>query len=145
MLNRDLRVPIPKSDVLCEHSLTSIRLWTFKDGGSYKARFLALESTLLTYSKENYSSSKSAKVVLSKSIFYVKNRQNFKKKSFKNINLGDHFFCKKHFFWPPIFEPLYFLKSCPICPIFDELVLSIFSKYIGFFWVYWFLAKNLAF
>ena len=40
----------------------------------------------------NYGSSKSAEIVLSKSIFYVKNRQNFfKKKSFKNINLGDHF------------------------------------------------------
>ena len=41
-----------------------------------------------------------------------------------------------------IFEPLYFLKSCPI---FDELVLPIFSKYNGLLWVYWFLAKNLAF
>ena len=32
-----------------------------------------------------------------------------KKKSFKNINLGDNFL-KKHFFLTPIFEPLYFLK-----------------------------------
>ena len=40
----------------------------------------------------SYGSSKSAKIVLSKSMFYVKNRQIFfKKKSFKNINLGDHF------------------------------------------------------
>ena len=39
-----------------------------------------------------------------------------KKKSFKNINLGDNF-KKKLFFLTPIFEPLYFLKSCPI---FDE-------------------------
>ena len=36
--------------------------------------------------------------------------------SFKNINLGDHFLLK-HYFLASIFEPLYFLKSCPI---FDE-------------------------
>jgi hypothetical protein len=52
-----------------------------------------------------------------------------KKKSFKNINLGDHFF-KKLFFLTPIFEPLYFLKSCPI---FAEPVLAVFSKYNDFF------------
>ena len=42
----------------------------------------------------NYGSSKSAEIVLSKSIFYVKNGQNFfyvNKNSFKNINLGDDF------------------------------------------------------
>ena len=47
-----------------------------------------------------------------------------KKKKFKNINLGDHFL-KKLFFLTPIFEPLYFLESCPI---FDELVLPVFLK-----------------
>ena len=31
-----------------------------------------------------------------------------KKKTFKNINLADYFFLSS------IFEPLYFLKSCPI-------------------------------
>ena len=48
----------------------------------------------------NYGLSRSAKIVLSKSIFYVKNRQNFFKKkiSFKNINLGDHFLQKTFFF-----------------------------------------------
>ena len=45
---------------------------------------------------------------------------------FKNINLGDHFFI--YCFLTSIFEPLYFLKSCPI---FDELALHIFSKYNG--------------
>ena len=46
----------------------------------------------------NYGSSKSAKIVLSKSIFDVKNQQNFFKKiSFKNINLGDHFLVKTFF------------------------------------------------
>ena len=62
-----------------------------------KCKIFAQESTC---SKEffynnptmNYGSSKSAKIVLSKSIFYVKNRWNLKKKKiFKNINLGDYF------------------------------------------------------
>ena len=64
-----------------------------------------------------------------------------KKKLFKIINLGDHFL-KKLFFLTSIFEALYFLK---LGPIFDELALPVFSKYNGFLWVYWFLAKNLAF
>ena len=51
-----------------------------------------------------------------------------KKKSFKNIHLGDHFL-KKHFFQTSIFEPLYFLKACPI---FDELLSDKFIKYRGF-------------
>ena len=62
----------------------------------------------------SYGSSNSAKIVLSKSIFYVKNWMNFfKKSSFKNSNLGDHFLYKT-FFVTSFFEPLYFLKSCPI-------------------------------
>ena len=40
-----------------------------------------------------------------------------KKKSFRDINFGN------------FFEPLYFLKSCPI---FDKLALPVFSKYSGF-------------
>ena len=57
----------------------------------------------------------------------VNNRQNlFKKKSFQNINLGDHFLWKKKIVIS-IFEPLYFLKSCPI---FDKLALPVFSKYV---------------
>ena len=55
--------------------------------------------------------------------------------------LGDQF-CKKHFFLTSIFEPLYFLKSCPI---FDELVLPVFSKYNGFLSACRFLGKKLAF
>ena len=48
--------------------------------------------------------SKRAKIVLSKSIFDVKNQLNFfKKKSIKNINLGDYFLVKTFFsrlnFW----------------------------------------------
>jgi hypothetical protein len=46
----------------------------------------------------NYRSSKSAKIILSKSIFYVKNQPiKKKKKSFKNINVGDHFLVKTFF------------------------------------------------
>ena len=58
----------------------------------------------------NYSSSKSVKIVLSKSIFYVKNQPNFfkKKNSSKNINLGDPFLLKT-FFLDSIFEPFYLL------------------------------------
>ena len=45
----------------------------------------------------NYGSLKSAENVLSKSIFNIKNRRNYftKKKSFQDINLGDHFLKKK--------------------------------------------------
>ena len=39
----------------------------------------------------NYGSSKSVEIVLSKSIFYIKNRQDLKQKTFKNNNLGDNF------------------------------------------------------
>ena len=35
-----------------------------------------------------------------------------KKKSFKKINLGNHFLWKNFFFCFFIFEPIYFLKSC---------------------------------
>ena len=46
----------------------------------------------------NYGLSKSAKIVLTRSIFNVKNQPNFfKKKSSKNINLGDHYVVKAFF------------------------------------------------
>ena len=52
----------------------------------------------------NYSSSKSARIVFSKSILDVKNQSNFfKKKLSKNNNLGDHSLV---FFLNSIFEPL---------------------------------------
>ena len=55
--------------------------------------------------------SKSAKIVLSKSIFYVKNQPNFfKKKSSKNINLGDPFLLKTFFsrlnFWTTLLSKI---------------------------------------
>ena len=51
-----------------------------------------------------------------------------KKNSFSNINSVEHC-CKKHVFLTSIFEPLNFLKSCPIL---DQLVLPVFVKYHGF-------------
>ena len=78
-------------------NLMSVRLWNFKDGGCKNARFLPKNrhphrKLFENNPTMNYGSSKSAKIVLSKSIFYIKNRRKFfKKKSFKNINLGDHF------------------------------------------------------
>ena len=58
----------------------------------------------------NYGLSKSAEIVLSKSIFYFKNWRN----SFKINQFSRPFFVKKTFFSTSIFQPLYFLKSCPI-------------------------------
>ena len=76
-----------------------------------------------------YSLSKIAKIVLSKSIFKVKNQPNlFKKKSSKNINLGDHFLLKTFFLYS-IFGPLYLLK---LGPIFVGPTLCQFTKYCNF-------------
>ena len=56
-----------------------------------------------------YGSSKSAKILLSKPIFYVKKSTEFfqKQNSFKNINLGDHFLKKKPIFLTSIFEQIH--------------------------------------
>ena len=69
----------------------------------------------------NYGLSKSAENVLSKSKI---NGIFSKKISFKNINLGDHFFINS------IFEPPYFLK---LCPIFEKL------KFVDDFFYFFFL------
>ena len=52
----------------------------------------------------------------------------------KSINLRG----PKLFSLTSIFEPLYFLKSCPI---FDKLTFIVFTKYSGFIWAHWFSAK----
>ena len=77
-----------------------------------------------------YGLSKSTKIVLSKSIFGVKNQPNFfkKKKSSKYINLGDPFLLKT-FFLDSIFEPLYFVK---LHSIFDELTFLV-GLFMNFF------------
>ena len=59
----------------------------FKDGGSLNAKCLAKNqhtqrNLFLKNPLMNYDSSKSAKIVLSNSIFYVKNQPNFFKKKF---------------------------------------------------------------
>ena len=77
----------------------------------------------------NYGSSKSAKTVLSKSIFDVKNQLNFFEKDFHlRISIYETNFKKKHFFLDSIFEPLYFLK---LCPIFDELTFLVGFFFLG--------------
>ena len=62
-------------------TLILVRLWNFKDGGSYKARFLAKNwhNQRIFFQNNglmNYGLSKSAKIVLSKPIFYVKIQKN---------------------------------------------------------------------
>ena len=71
-----------KSVNICLCVLMSVRLWNSKDGGSWNAPFLPKNQHVQRklFKKNpvmNYDSSKSVKIVLSKSIFYVKNRQNF--------------------------------------------------------------------
>ena len=63
----------------------------------------------------NYGSSKSAKIVISKSILDVKNQSYFFLKILSN--LGHHYLVKT-FLSKLDFEPLYFLK---LRPIFDKL------------------------
>ena len=96
----------------------------------FTPRIDILKGKKIKYPLMNCGLSKIAKTVLSKSIFNVTNQLNFfKKKSFKNINLGDHFLVKI-FDLDSIFEPLYFLK---LCSIFDELtfLLDFFSLTLG--------------
>ena len=85
----------------------SVRLWNLKDDGSLgpknqdfwprinvlKGEFCKKTSVIELWFV------KSAKILLSKSIFNVKNQPNFFKKiiSLKNINLGDHFLRKTFF------------------------------------------------
>ena len=93
--------------------------------------------------------SKSAKNLLSESIFYVKNHRNLSQSFFLRINwysieyqFRSTFFCYWHFLITSIeFKSLYFLKWCPI---FDTSPLHQFSKFNNFLWVCSFLGKNLS-
>ena len=77
--------------------------------------------------------SKSAKIVLSKSIFYVKNQPNFFKKKFiEEYQFRRTFFVKNIFFLDSVFEPLYFLK---LGPIFVGPTLCQFTNYSNFIWL----------
>ena len=85
--------------------------------------------------------SKSAKIWLSKSIFYVKNYTNLSQKFFHlRISIEAHF-CFWHFLITSIFKSLYLVEWCPI---FDNSPLTQFSKFNNFLWVCWFLGKNLS-
>ena len=76
----------------------SVRLWNFNMVGpkiqDFCPRINIPKEFFLNNPVMNYGSSEIAKIVLSKSIFYVKNQRHFfkKKKEIKNINLGDHIF-----------------------------------------------------
>ena len=67
--------------------------------------------------------------ILSKLIFYVKIDGIFLNFFFIDEYQFRRPLFVKNFFLTPIFEPLYFLKSCPI---FDELAFPVFTKYNGF-------------
>ena len=106
-------------------------LWSFQTGVTKLARFLPknqhTQRQLLHF--ENWvigKVSKSAKISLSKSIFYFKNYSNLSQFffSWKNINLGAHFLLLM-FLITSLFKSLYFLKWCPI---FDTSPLTQFSK-----------------
>ena len=83
--------------------------------------------------------SKSAKIRLSKSIFYVKNHWNLSQffLSLKNTNLRAHW----HFLIMSIFKTLYFLKWGPIS---DSSPLHQFAKFKTFLWLCWFFGKNIS-
>ena len=83
--------------------------------------------------------SKSAKIWLSESIFYVKNYPNLSQIYFHwRISIQEHIFCHWHFLITSIFKSLYFVKRCPI---FDTSTLTQFSKFKFFLWVCCFLGK----
>jgi hypothetical protein len=89
----------------------SVQLWNFKDGGQDFWPWINILKGFLFNPSMNYGSSKSAKIVLLKSIFDVKNQLNFfKKKLFKNINLGDHYLVKTFFsrlnFWTTLLSKI---------------------------------------
>ena len=88
---------------------------------------------------------KSAKIWLSKSIFWVKNHPNLFQSFFllKNTNLGAQFLSLT-FFDQIIFQNFSLLKWCPI---FDSSPFIQNSKFNNFLWVYrvcWSLCKNLS-
>jgi hypothetical protein len=84
---------------------------------------------------------RSAKIWLSKSIFYVKNHQNLSQFfSLYNTSLGVHILLFT-FFDKINFQITLLLKWCPI---FDSSPLIQNSKFNNFLWVPWFLCKNLS-
>ena len=62
--------------------------------------------------------------------------------SFKNMNLEDHLYFRK-FYLTLILK--HFSSPLKSCPIFDELIFLVFTKYNGLFWVWWFFAISLVY
>ena len=90
--------PSKSHGLLLTPSLWQYGLWSFQMGGTKLERFLPnnqhTQRKLLNFENwVNGEVSKSAKIWLSKSIFYVKNYPNLSQFFFslKNINLGAHF------------------------------------------------------
>ena len=87
----------------------SVTSWSFLLDGFLLKKINCIQMKLPNFVNwHSARTSKSAKIILSKSIFYVKNLSNVFKKKFKNINFWRLFLFKN------IFEPLYFLKPGPI-------------------------------
>ena len=110
--------------VQCTYMLTNISSAVeFQRWQGLKSKIFGQESTdsiefFLKILSMNDSFTKSAKIVLSNSIFDVKNRQKFQLFfSQENINLGDHFLKKKMFFSRVKFWTILLLE---LCPIFNE-------------------------
>ena len=132
-----------------------------------KCKIFAQESTCSKKLKQSYDELRFVKKcqnhTFKVNFLCQKSTEFFQKKNHLRISIKATIFCKKHFFLTSIFEPLYFpsisyyfhipknflilflisifkplyfLKSCPI---FDEVVLPVFSKYNGLLWVYWLL------
>ena len=99
----------------------AIGLWRFQKGGTRLERFLPMnhhtQRKLLKFEFWiNGELSKSAKIWLSKSIFYVKNHPNFSHFfSSKNTNLGAHFLLLR------FFENINFLIITEMVPYFWQL------------------------
>ena len=102
--------------------------------GSKLVRFLAKikhtpRKLLYFVNRPNAKSSKSAKIILSKSIFYVKNQPIFFKEKFHlTISFQETIFLL-FFFFISNFQTFYFLK---LCPIFVDQTLGLFTKYNNF-------------
>ena len=95
-------------------------MWSFQTGSTKLERFLPKnQNTQRKWLKfENWVNgevSKSAKIWLSKSIFYVKNYPNLSQFFFHwRISIQEHIFCYWHFLITSILKSLYFLKWCRI-------------------------------
>jgi len=125
----------------------AIRVVEFSNG-EYKIRkFLSknqhTQRKLLNFENwVNGEVSKSVKIWLSKSNFYVEIIRIFLIFFFiEEYRFRSTFFVIWHFLITSIFKTLYFLKWCPI---FDSSPLSQSSKVNNFLWVCWFLGKNLS-